>query len=129
MASRNLNGSIAGGVLARCDADVEVAACDALPPALRALIKGSFVNTKASTVLAQWRALEARGVPLAAYVDWFARRLVVNQVMSCQAAYGAGHPQARLPPARPPDPTPRPEDPASRARATRRAAEIRLDDV
>jgi hypothetical protein len=126
--SRNLNGSVAGGVLASCNADVELWACDALPPALKALIKDSFVNTKASTVLAQWRELEAQGVPLAAYVHWFAQRLAVNQAKSCEVAYGPGHPQAQPPPP-PPRQLSRPEDEASRARAARRAAEIRLDYI
>jgi hypothetical protein len=128
MSSRNLNGGIAGGDLVRCSADEEVAACDALPPRLRALIKGSFVNTLASTVLAQWRDLERQGVPLAAYADWFAGRLVVNQMKSCRATYGADHPQAR-PPLVLVQPAARPEDSAAKARAARRAAEIGLDEV
>jgi hypothetical protein len=130
--SRNLNGRIGGGVLAPCFAEVEVAACDALPPALRTLIKGSFVNTMASTVLTQWRELEAQGVPLAAYVDWYAQKLAVNRAKSCRATYGADHPQAVPPLIAAPRAT-ESEKPAEsateRARAARRAAEIRLDDI
>lgn len=131
MASRNLNGGIDGGVLARCDADQEVAACDALPPRLRALIKGSFVNTMATTVLAQWRELEAQGVPLAAYTDWFAQRLIVNQARACRATYGDGHPGSAIP-AQPHNLSKNTRGSgvdADRDRAARRAAEISLDDV
>jgi len=131
MPSRNLNGRVGGGAFVRCYADEEVAACDALPPPLRALIKGSFVNTVASTVLAQWLELERQGVPLAAYVAWYAERLAVNQAKSCRAAYGAGHPQAQ-PPSQPqnlPRSEPGSGDDASRDRAARRASQIILDDV
>jgi hypothetical protein len=132
MSSRNLNGRVDGGALERCDADEEVAACDALPPVLRWLIKGSFVNTRATTVLNQWRDLEREGVPLEAYADWYARLLAVNQAKSCRAAYGADHPQAEPPliaPIRPQRPaTAAPvEDDASRARAAQRAAQIDLE--
>ena len=134
--SRNLNGRIGGGALAPCFADEEVAACDALPPPLRALIKGSFVNTKATTVLAQWREVEAQGVPLAAYVDWFAAKLAINMAKSCAAAYGPDHPNARPPLMRPPSQpqnhpanTPGSGDDSSRARAAARAAEIDLSGI
>lgn len=125
--SNNLNGSVGGGHLARVDSKVELAACDELPPALRALIKGSFINTRASTVLEQWREVEARGAPLALYVDWFAKLLVRNQARSCEATYGAAHPQASLPDP-PPSEVARRDD-ASLARAARRAAEIKLGSV
>lgn len=135
MPSRNLNGRIDGGSFARCNADEEVAACDALPPPLRALIKGSFVNTRATTVLAQWAELEAQGVPLAAYVDWFAAKLAINRAGACRATYGPEHPEAR-PDLRPPSQPQNPREPApgsgddsSRARAAARAAKISLDDV
>jgi hypothetical protein len=133
VSSRNLNGKVAGGALERCDADEEVAACDALPPALRALIKGSFVNTKATTVLAQWRDLEAQGVLLGAYADWYELRLIVNQAKSCMVTYGPDHPQAwppNLPREQPrPAGASSPGDADARARAAQRAAEIRLDDI
>jgi hypothetical protein len=127
MSSRNLNGRVAGGALERCDADEEVAACDALPGRLRALIKGSFVNTRATTVLAQWRELEAQGVPLAAYADWYELRLIVNRAKSCLVTYGPDHPEARPPALRPE--VARQGNDDDPARAARRAAEIRLDDV
>jgi hypothetical protein len=137
VASRNLNGRIDGGSFASCFADEEVLACDALPPPLRALIKSSFVNTKATTVLEQWRDLERQGVPLEAYVDWFAAKLAINRAGACRATYGPDHPQARPPPllgGAPPRATEseKPADPAtsdSAARAARRAAQINLKDV
>ena len=128
MANRNLNGAIAGGSLARCSADEEVAACDALPPQLRALIKGSFVNTRATSVLAEWIELEPKGVPLEAYADWYASKLAANLARSCAASYGPDHPQASLARARAQS-TMSASDAESRSRAARRAAEISLDDV
>jgi hypothetical protein len=131
LVSNNLNGSVGGGDLVRVDPNAELAACDELPAALRVLIKGSFINTRASTVLEQWREVEARGAPLGLYVDWFAKLLMRNQARSCEATYGAEHPQSHLPDPSPPITVARRdhEDDASLARAARRAAEIKLDSV
>jgi hypothetical protein len=136
MANRNFNGGVGGGALVRCSADDEVAACDALPPLLRALIKGSFVNTRATTVLAEWLKFESMGVPEEVYADWYAQRLAVNLAKSCVVAYGVSHPQA-TPPSfdstrggpEPPNQQVQMEQAESRARAERRAAQINLDDL
>lgn len=140
MSSRNLNGRIDGGAFASCFADEEVAACDELPAPLRALIKGSFVNTRATTVLAQWRDLQRQGVPLEAYVDWYAELLAVNKAKACRATYGDTHPQSGLIPGRSsqraPDASHRYAEGGAGAavspsaeRAARRAAEIDLSSV